>query len=152
MRSSFSKYFRLVMTVLIATVVFTSCKKEDEKPQGPTIAFKSISSESVEQFNNNVVVTFSYEDYQGDLGEPDPDKFSLRIKDNRLTNYDWFHIPPMTPDLQELHIKGDYALELPPLFILGNGTEEVTHFTIQIRDRAGNWSNTITTPVVTIHN
>lgn len=147
-----SKYLQYVIVCGLALLALSSCKKEDEKPQVPTITFKSISEESVVQFNNNVTITFSYEDYQGDLGETDPDKYSLRIKDNRLSDYDWFHIPPMTPDLQELHIKGDYALELPPLFILGNGTEEVTHFSIQIRDRAGNWSNTITTPVVTIHN
>lgn len=150
--STMGRYLQYIIVCGLALLALSSCKKEDEKPQVPTITFKSISEESVVQFNNNVTITFSYEDYQGDLGETDPDKYSLRIKDNRLSDYDWFHIPPMTPDLQELHIKGDYALELPPLFILGNGTEEVTHFSIQIRDRAGNWSNTITTPVVTIHN
>jgi len=61
----------------------------------------------VEEFQNNIVITFSYEDYQGDLGEMDADAYSVRIKDNRLSDYDWYHIPPMTPEMQELHIKGN---------------------------------------------
>lgn len=142
----------IVAGALILISSSTGCKKKDEKPEAPTITFKSISHDSVQEFNNNLTILFSYEDYQGDLGETDPDAHSLRVKDNRLSDYDWFHIPPMTPDLQELHIKGEYALELPPLFLLGNGPQEQTHFSVQIRDRAGNWSNTITTPAVIIHN
>jgi len=148
MKSGLSNY----LLIASLTVAVASCKKKDEKPEAPVIVYNTISETSVEEFQNNIVITFSYEDYQGDLGEMDADAYSVRIKDNRLSDYDWYHIPPMTPEMQELHIKGDYALQIAPLFILGNGTEEQTHFTIQIRDRAGNWSNTITTPVVIIHN
>lgn len=146
------KHSKSLTLIIMLSVVLVGCKKKDEKPEPPTITFKSISHDNVEQFNNTVSITFSYEDYQGDLGETDPDAYSVRVKDDRLADYDWYHVPPMTPELKELHIKGDYALELSPLFILGNGSEEQTHFSIQIKDRAGNWSNTITTPVVIIHN
>ncbi len=129
-----------------------SCRKDDSKPEAPQITFVSISTQDVVAFDNQVVVRFSYEDYQGDLGEPDPDIYSLRVKDNRLSAYDEYHIPPMTPDLLPLHIRGEFEVALHPLFILGNGTQEQTHFNLQIRDRNGNWSNTITTPAVYIHN
>jgi hypothetical protein len=33
---------------------------------------------------------------------------------------------------------------------MGSGTQESTSFTIQLQDNAGNWSNTITTPVVLV--
>jgi hypothetical protein len=128
----------------------TSCKKEDEKPVEPVIEFKSISATEVTQFTNEIQITFSYEDMQGDLGQADPDAYSLRVKDDRLEDFDWYHIPPMTPDMQELHIKGDYVVTLTPLFLLGSGGNETTRFTLQLRDRAGNWSNQIVTPVVTI--
>jgi hypothetical protein len=56
----------------------------------------------------------------------------------------------MTPDQQELHIKGSYSVTLNQVFLLGNGASETTKFTVQIQDRAGNWSNEVVTPVVTI--
>jgi hypothetical protein len=47
-------------------------------------------------------------------------------------------------------IKGNYVVTLDPLFLMGSGTQESTSFTIQLQDNAGNWSNTITTPVVLV--
>jgi len=116
----------------------------------PVLEFKEISSTSVVQFDNSIVVTFGYEDYQGDLGHQDPDIVSLRVKDARLSDADMYHIPPMTPEQQELHIKGTFSVNLNHVFLLGNGASETTKFTIQIQDRAGNWSNEVVTPIVTI--
>lgn len=137
---------------IILIVLSTGCKKKEEKPVAPIITFKSISATSVTSFANEMRIVFSYEDYQGDIGERDPDTYSLRIKDDRLSGYDWYHIPPMTPDLKELHIKGNYEVALAPLFLLGNGSIETTRFMLQLRDRAGNWSNQIISPSVTISN
>ncbi|MEY3397714.1 MAG: hypothetical protein RL220_308, partial [Bacteroidota bacterium] len=61
-----------------------------------------------------------------------------------------YHIPPMTPGMQELHITGTYTINLNPLFILGNSDEESTYFTLQITDRKGNLSNQVVTPSITI--
>lgn len=36
------------------------------------------------------------------------------------------------------------------MFLLGTGTSETTILTIKLKDRAGNWSNAIETPVITI--
>lgn len=139
-----------IFVIVIGSIILFSCKKKDEYPETPELKFVSISESTVEEFNNNVRITIQYEDYQGDLGEVDPDTYSLRIKDSRLSDYDWFHLPPMTPDMQELHIKGTYTIELDPLFMIGNGTEEQTLFSIEIRDRSGNWSNMVRTPNVLI--
>lgn len=136
---------------LLPLVIFIfSCKKKEDNPTAPTLEFKEISSSQVEQFNNNILITIGYEDYQGDLGETDPDVLTLRVKDSRLADYDWYHVPPMTPNNQELHIKGTYSIELDPLFLMGNGSQEQTSFSIEIRDRAGNWSNAVRTPNVLI--
>jgi len=139
-----------IIFLLSSIVIFSSCKKEEENPVAPVLEFKGISSTSVVQFDNSIVVTFGYEDYQGDLGHQDPDVVSLRVKDARLEDADMYHIPPMTPDQQELHIKGSYSVTLNQVFLLGNGASETTKFTVQIQDRAGNWSNEVVTPVVTI--
>ncbi len=140
-----------LLMFLFIILLFISCKKkEDVDPLAPIIALSSVSASTIEQFNNSVQIIFSYEDYQGDLGEQDPDDYSLRVLDARLGDYDWFHIPPMTPEENILHIKGSYVLTLDPLFILGSGTQESTSFQVQLQDRAGNWSNIIETPVVLI--
>lgn len=131
-------------------VMCLGCKKQDEPHFAPKLEFKSVSATEVEQFNNNLLITIGYEDEQGDLGTTDPDDYSLRIKDSRLSGYDWYHLPPMTPDQQSLHIKGTYSIELDPLFLIGTGSQEVTTISIEIRDRQGNWSNIVKTPIVLI--
>jgi hypothetical protein len=142
---------KLIFPILI-TIAFVSCKKEDaDTSTAPEIEFISMSSTEVDEFENAVVITFKYEDPEGDIGEPDPDAYSLRLKDARLNDFDWYHIPPLTPDLQELHVRGNLSVQLNPLFLLGNGSSETTHFTLQIKDRDGNWSNQIQSPEVTIN-
>lgn len=140
-----NKLFGFVLIFL-----FCTCKKREENPQAPIISLINVSELTVEEFNNTVVINISYEDYQGDIGENDPDKNSLRVRDSRLSDDNWYHLPPMTPDMKNLHIKGTYSIELDPLFLLGIGTQEDAKFSIGLKDRNGNWSNTVTTPNVLI--
>ncbi len=139
-----------ILILILFPILCFSCKKEENKETAPVITFKGISATTLEQFNNTVVISLDYEDFQGDLGESDPDNYSVRVKDARLSDYDWYHIPPVTPDKQELHVRGSLSVQLDPLFLLGVGTEEFTRFSIEIRDRQGNWSNIISTPNVLI--
>lgn len=135
----------------VTTLLFVGCKKEDEdKPAAPILKLISVSATSVPQYQNEIEVVFEYEDYQGDIGSSDPDVLQLSVKDARLANADGYHLPPMTPDNQELHIKGTYRLKLRPLFLLGNGADETTTLNILLTDRAGNKSNTLQTGVITI--
>lgn len=140
----------LISIAVVCCISFFSCKKEDPDPVAPIIKFVSISNTEVPSFNNQVKIVFSYEDFQGDLGNEDPDIRSLRVKDSRLSAPDQYHIPPMTPNSEELRIKGEYELTLETLFLIGNGNSEIATFTIEVRDRAGNWSNSIESPPVTI--
>jgi hypothetical protein len=143
---------RKILLIALCLPLVWSCKKEDEADSAaPVIAFKAISHTEVEEFTNNISITFAFEDFQGDIGYSDNDQLSLRVKDSRLEAEDWYHVPPMTPNLQELHIKGEYSVELNPLFLLGNGAHETTTFTLQLKDREGNWSNQIVTPDVLIN-
>ncbi len=141
---------KITILALVVFFAFGGCRKDDDIDLSPEIEFVSISDEEVENFANSVRVTIAYRDADGDLGSPDPDENTVRVKDARLPDYDWYHLQPLTPDLMPLSIEGTFVLELNPLFILGNGTQETTSFTIQVRDRAGNWSNAVNTPVVRI--
>lgn len=135
---------------ILFLMVLAGCQKEEEVDLAPQISFESISDDEVENFTNAVQVTIHYRDADGDLGSPDPDENTVRVKDARLPDYDWYHLPPLTPDLMSLSIEGTFVIELNPLFILGNATSETTSFEIQVRDRAGNWSNVVNTPDVRI--
>jgi len=142
---------RAVTIIFLVILVGFGCK-QDETPEVfyPEIAFVSISHDDVVEFDNDVAITFSYFDGDGDIGYDDPDAHSLKIKDSRLQDFDWFHIPPLTPDNLPLEIEGEFTVNLPPLFLLGNGGNESTSFTFQLQDRTGNWSNQFVTPEILI--
>lgn len=131
-------------------LILIACSKEDPVDPAPVIEFQSISDEVVMEFENEIAVTFNYQDANGDLGYQDPDIYALRVKDARLLEYDWYHIPPITPEQEELQVEGSFTVYLNSLFLLGNAEQEITTFSIQVKDRAGNWSNQIITPEVLI--
>ena len=141
---------RYISLFFLVSLAFSSCKKEEEINRIPEIEFQTISATTVLSFENAVVITIRYMDENGDIGYVDPDEYALRIKDARLSDFDWYHIPPLTPELEELDIEGTFSVTLDPLFILGSSEQESTSFSLQLRDREGNWSNTIETPAVTI--
>lgn len=136
---------------IASLLLLVACKKEENTlPTQPEIEFISISDIEVEEFDNSITLVLNYKDKEGDIGQADPDAYSLRVKDARLEEFDWYHIPPITPDLQELQTQGTLSVQLNALFLLGNGETETTYFTIQLKDRAGNWSNQIQCPEITI--
>lgn len=138
---------------LIAVILFGSCEKESDKPpfsEVPEIRLLDLSLTEVKEFSDTLEVLLHYRDGDGDLGYADPDIPSLVIKDARLTVADSFHLQPLAPPGANVAIEGELRLRLPHLFLLGNGTSESTRFRIKILDRAGNESNEVQTPQITI--
>ncbi len=133
----------------LAGVFIYGCKK-DHETAAPVIELKSISSTSCVEYNNAIEVTIGYEDHQGDIGTTDPDEHSLFVADERFAEQDGYHIDPLTPDLQTLHTRGSLKVVLRPLFIMGNDSIETTQLTFELRDRAGNASNRVTSDEITI--
>ena len=138
--------------LIIAMLGVVSCKKEqvDVMPQEPAIALVSIGPSNVVEFEQPVLLRFSYKDGNGDLGRTDPDDYSLWVKDSRLSVPDGYHIIPLAPPDTEVPIQGELDVELAPLFLLGNGDEEIMTYSFYVVDRAGNRSNEITSPQITI--
>lgn len=134
---------------VIGLLIVAACKKEDP-PLGPVISFIGITPSSLVQYEESVYITIGYSDLNGDLGFENPDEYALQIKDNRLTNPDWYHVPPIAPLGSEVSIQGELTIKINSLFLLGNGTQELTSFTIKMQDRAGNWSEEVSTTQVTI--
>jgi len=139
-----------VFYILIIAVLIAACKKEDAVSSEPEIELLNVSPLEMVQFEENVTIRIKYTDGNGDLGNEDPDADVLRIKDSRLSEPDWYHVQPLAPIGSEVAIEGELDITLNTLFLLGNGSQETTTFSIRIRDRAGNYSNEVVTPVILI--
>lgn len=139
--------------IILVGCALVSCKKEkaDIMPTEPSIELISVSREQVTEFQSAVMLRFSYKDGDGDLGRTDPDDYSLWVKDSRLSVADGYHIIPLAPPDEEIAIQGELEVELTPLFLLGNASQEVMTYSFYVVDRAGNRSNEITTPAITIN-
>jgi len=139
-----------VLTILfVITISFFSCKK-DEEPKIPIIKLINISPLSLVQYSEPIYITIGYSDLDGDIGNENPDEYALQIKDNRLNNPDWYHVSPLSPIGSNVAIEGELIIKINSLFLLGNGSQELTSFAIKIKDRAGNWSEEITSPQIAI--
>ncbi|HHG83964.1 MAG TPA: hypothetical protein ENJ82_04380 [Bacteroidetes bacterium] len=117
----------------------------------PFLKIDQVTPTTLTQFQNNILVTLTYDDMDGDLGFQQPDSMALEVLDSRLATPDYYHVQPLAPPDKELHIRGTLSLEISSPFLLGNGSQEVFSYTIRIRDRAGNWSNTVITPDITVN-
>ena len=138
--------------ILIISLLFFGCKKEElrEDMDVPYISIKRITPKIVQEFTESVLLEISYEDGNGDLGFHDPDVLSLSVQDSRLETPDYYHIPPLAPDGEEIYIKGTFNIYLNTTFLIGVGSSEKLRYTVKIRDRAENWSNTVTSEEITV--
>ncbi|MEO0468734.1 MAG: hypothetical protein AAF206_03865 [Bacteroidota bacterium] len=145
---------QILFSLLFSLSLLISCAEEpsiEPRVPEPQIEIVSITPTEVQEFNNEVVITISYTDFNGDLGTEDPDEQTLLVQDSRLDTPDGFHVPPIAPIGEEVPISGTLVIPLNPLFLLGNGDQETAFFTLKIKDRAGNWSEEVISETVTIN-
>ena len=137
-----------ILFILLSVLIISSCKKEDDSLFN--ISLLSTSPISLQEFQENIIVEIEYEHSKGFMGFYDPDYLSLEVKDSRLVNADYYHLIPLNPPDNELEIKGIIKLEIDAPFILGSGNLETLFFTIRIQDREEEWSNEISTPLISV--
>ncbi len=138
--------------ILIIPLLFFGCKKEElrEDMDVPYISIKRITPKIVQEFTESVLLEIAYEDGNGDLGFQNPDVLSLSVQDSRLDTPDFYHIPPLAPDGEEIYIKGTFNVYLNTTFLIGVGSSEKLTYSVRIKDRAENWSNTVTSEEITV--
>ncbi len=136
--------------VFLVLLAFVSCSKDSALSSVPVIKFLDVNSTSIKEFKDSLVIRFEYTDADGDIGEDNPDKNDLFVKDRRLVNADYYFVKPLSPTGSEIKITGIISVQIKNTFLLGTGNSELTQFNLKLRDRAGNWSNSINTPNITI--
>ncbi len=145
--------FKNIALVIVASSLLAGCKKKSVPIPDPTpsIEFVSITPANPKEYVDVILIKFKYKDVNGDLGDYSPDEQSLQVKDSRVLNPDNYHVKPLAPPSdKDIPIEGEIEVKLNSLFLLGSGNTEITTLTFKIKDRAGNWSNEVTSPQITI--
>ena len=135
--------------ILILIVLF-SCKKEEEVSVIPIIDFESISPNTAQEYIDDIIITISYTDGDGDLGENNPDINNLFVEDNRNGIEYKFRIPELSPSGSTITIEGNFNIKINGSGITNSSTSQQVNYAIYVKDRAGNKSNIITTSSITI--
>lgn len=147
-------YLLLWQCLLILLLV--SCRKDDSPANPPIsdipeIALKSVSPATVQNLTDSLLFVISYIDGNGDLGDYEPDTLSLWITDERFPLTEKFHIIPLAPQGASIVISGELKVILDHIILKDQSAiSETANFTIKLKDRAGNWSNSITAGLVTV--
>jgi len=136
---------------LCAIVLLFSCEKEQVISDTPIIEFKSISPANVQEYSDDIIIIISYSDGNGDLGENNPDIHNLFLEDNRNGIVYQFRIPHLAPDNNSIAIEGDFNITINGSGITDESSSQQVNYSIYVKDRVGNKSNTITTSNITIN-
>lgn len=145
-----------IIKIIVVGCFFLACTvscvkynevKEDSKP---TITYERVLPTSPKEFADSIKIVIRYKDGDGDLGSEDPDDLNIYVKDNRLDNPDYYHLQALSPPTKNLSIEGELVIRLKNTFLIGSGNSEQTSYEVKLRDRAGNWSNSIVTDFITI--
>lgn len=140
----------MIITAMLAGMA--GCSKEKAISATPEIKFIAMSPGTAQKYVDEVKVTIEYTDGDGDLGENTSDVKNLFCTDSRNNVTYQFRINQLAPDEANIIIQGEISFNLPPQgFADDNNTSETATYSIYVKDRAGNISNTIQTPALTIN-
>jgi len=143
---------RFAFCFLLFTFYFfiSSCKKKEESSTTPQIEFVSISPSSAVEYVNSITISFSYDDLDGDLGQNDPNVTNLYVTDSRNGVTYNYRISQLAPEGASIHIKGNLNVIIKNTAITDNSVSQSVTYSLYLKDRSGNSSNTITTTAITI--
>jgi hypothetical protein len=150
--------FQLIFPILL--LIISACKKkkaEEVLPPistTPVIELVAVTPTSVHAFSDSIVFNVKYTDGDGDIGDFNADSLSLVLTDNRNSNLvEKYPIAAAAPANVKVAVQGIYRIVLDHTILLNSSnTSETTTFSVQLKDRAGNWSNKVTSETITVTN
>jgi hypothetical protein len=139
----------------------SSCVSPPEYPLEPVLTFESISSTTlVEGSQDTVFLRFAFTDGDGDLGHgdpqaPEPDTTrNVFLADSRVPGFPiYYHIDEVAQSDNVQAISGFIDLRFNPGFFACLSLDEpqdTLSLSLYVVDRAGNRSNSIRTPLLTL--
>lgn len=138
--------------IVLAIGLLTGCKKEDSISNTPSVKYISITPNPAVKYQDEIVITIEYTDGDGDLGENTADVKNLFVTDSRNNVTSEFRIPQLAPDNSSIIIRGNLNINLPPQgFVDDSNNSETVTYSIYVKDRAGNVSNTVQTGSLTVN-
>jgi len=138
------------LTYILIGLLLFACKKDETLSVVPAIEFQSISPSIAQEYIDNIIITISYTDEDGDLGENSPDINNLFVEDSRNGIVYHYRIPQLAPNGNEIAIEGNFNITINGSGITNSSNSQQVNYAIYVKDRAGNKSNTITTSNITI--
>ena len=153
-----STYLRPALTIGRCVLLFaigiwwSACTDDLVLPnRAPVVQIVGLSPDTARAWQDTLTLSFTYQDDNGDLGSPDPNRIAIELTDSRLPTPDTYALAPLL-DLDSIKaIAGTIHLKIKPTFILGNQTQQQSYrYSLVLIDRAGNRSNTALSPTVTV--
>ena len=142
---------QLATLILGVCLLISSCKKDKiDKSTVPKIEFVSISPATVVEYKDSINITISYDDYDGDIGENDPNLKNLFVTDSRNNVTYEYRISQLSPNGSIIHIKGNLNTIIKNTAITNNANSQAVSYSVYLKDRAGNQSNVVSTSAITI--
>ena len=146
---------RNISFILLAFIFLASCNDAPVFPITPEIEFASITPEVATQLTaDEIQLTFTYQDGDGDLGYEGEKVNNLVVTDMRAAfagnpgRIAYYSFESLTPETRNPSIQGTITITM--LTPLWEPTEEPLIFEVYITDRAGHQSNVIRTKPITI--
>ena len=141
-------YFILFVPIAL---MWVSCEKPDVSISDiPEIELLNAGPLIVEAFKDSVVFEIKYTDGNGDLGTNDDTQRNVFVTDSRIDVTHEFRVQQLAPDGANIAITGTFFIHLPNTLLTGGNTEEKVKFSIYVVDEAGNESNTVESPEITV--
>ena len=117
----------------------------------PVISILDITDQKILGFSDSLTIRIRYFDGDGDLGENKGDLKNLFVKDSRGELVYAYRIRQLAPDNFNKAITGELKIVLDEVPISTDSLEnEKVHYRIWLFDRAGNKSNELISPEVTV--
>jgi hypothetical protein len=136
---------------LLTVLGLTSCKEDGGEIFSPVpeIELISVSPTQVIAFRDSIVFEISYTDGDGDLGSMTEN--NLFIEDDRIQVTHGFRVQEIVPNGERVPITGTLRVILPNTIITDGSTSQSVTFMVYMKDQAGNESNHIASPTITVN-
>ena len=156
------KFKYLVGFFMLSLFLVGSCTSPSDFSDIPEIEFSAFSKNTLIQGSQNqdtVILRINFQDGDGDIGSTE--LLNIEVKDLRLDNSVpfTFLIPEIPEQGAENGISGFMDIRIFSVCCFQGSIscqpfpdmpEDELRFSVQIRDNAGNWSNTIETDPITL--